>query len=862
VSTSGETLTLRDAALAWHQAGCSIIPIRTDGTKRAAFDWKQFQQTPPTREAITGWWDHRPDRGIAIICGTVSGHLEMLELEGRATTSEHLDKILTECATRNISPVFESLIYDGYCEWTPSGGLHLIYRITDHDIPGNTKVARRPATPEELAASPDEKIKVLAETRGEGGYVIVAPTHGTVHPNHGSWTVASGQIGVIPEISWQERQSLVEAIHAALDEMPAVQTTPDPPPARPHPATLLGRPGDDYASQITWEELLVPHGWRVHHRTLQETYWTRPGKPVSEGWSATTGYAADVDRLYVWSTSTIFESERPYSKFAAYTLLEHNGDFSAAARTLRSQGFGQKQDDRYVAGTLATPAAEADLVQLRVPPQTVGSQALVAAPPQTVEPWRHDWTRPRIPVNAFADVDRSNLGASDVYAETFEETFKYCAAQKTWWYWTGRVWREDERERHEAAVKELLRHAIVEARHREDQGLSKWVQTMCRAATPAMSKWARSDPRIAVSPHQFDAARHFVSVDNGVINLDDLSFQPNHDPRMLLTKEIPIKYDKDAACYRWDQFLTEALPDPAVRNYIQRAVGLTLLGDAEQRALFLLHGQSGTGKSQFIRVLELAFGDYSETASSTTFNSSSKTATLTNDLNDLKGKRFVSVSELDEGELLNEALVKRLTGGDTAKSRGLYQENRQWRVEFMLWMATNHLPRLNSDDNAIWRRVKPILFPTVAADTAGGEITNLGEKIFAEEAPGILNWILDGVRMYQEAGLGDLDQITEAVTAYRRDVDMVAQFIDAAAEDHTIITDETASIPSRQLHAMFVDWCHRNAVRYPLGERRFGARLESLGFERRKAATANMWLGIGVGHHGMIGSMNHAVLRQ
>jgi putative DNA primase/helicase len=226
---------------------------------------------------------------------------------------------------------------------------------------------------------------------------------------------------------------------------------------------------------------------------------------------------------------------------------------------------------------------------------------------------------------------------------------------------------------------------------------------------------------------------------------------------------------------------------------------------------------------------------------------------LTNDLNDLRGKRFVSLSELDQDERLNESLVKRLTGGDTAKSRGLYQENRQWRVEFMMWMATNYLPRLNSDDNAIWKRVKPIEFPTEVS-TLGPEENGIAEKIFAEEAPGILNWVLEGVRLYKEHGLDDLPQITEAVATYRRDVDTAAQFLDAATDDGTVAVGEQQSIPARNLHALYQGWCQRNSIR-PLGERRFGQRMESLGFERKKLAAANVWLGIGVGSHGMLGTM-------
>jgi hypothetical protein len=96
------------------------------------------------------------------------------------------------------------------------------------------------------------------------------------------------------------------------------------------------RPGDRYNQETSWEEVLMPHGWRLLYTHEGEGYWQRPGKD-GPGISATTNYQGS-DRLYVFSTSTCFEAGRSYSKFAAYTYLEHGGDFSAAARTLAARG--------------------------------------------------------------------------------------------------------------------------------------------------------------------------------------------------------------------------------------------------------------------------------------------------------------------------------------------------------------------------------------------------------------------------------------------------------------------------------------------------------------------------------------------
>lgn len=839
---SGDILA---AATTWANANCSLIPIRADGTKRPAVEWHSYMLQPPLREEIFNWFKSGA-AGIGVVCGKVSGNLEMLELEGRATSSGDIDAIAWQCKARGVDALFYSLMTDGYAEWTPSGGLHFLYRIADHEVPGNTKVARRPATEEEIAEDmaasglPYEKInkiKVLSETRGEGGYVVVAPSGGEVHPTGDSWSVCAGDLGVIPEITWEQRQKLVEAIHAALDQMPP----PTPAPARPKAAELLsGRPGDDFNNKATWNDILEPHGWTISHHQGNTTYWVRPGKDRKEGHSATTGHSPTGDRLYVFTSATEFEPETPYTKFAAYTLLEHDGNYASAARTLRAAGHGDAAlpATPYVASPIPAPAPAA------LVPAASDAAVVVQEQATEVAPWLNDFAPPVISDGKILAAKAGCRAMSELYVHAYHNSFKYINEIKKWRYFNGKVWTVDRIDAHEQAAIQLFDRAEAAAeRHRNAEWI-KWTQRASRQSSPeGLMRWARSHPLISATVERFDARRHMITVDNGTIDLDTHTFTASHDPQLMLTKQLHITYDKDAEAPQWMRLLETLLPDPDIRGYLQRAVGHTLLGDAQERALFLLHGDPGSGKSQVVKVLQLLFGDYSQTAQATTFNDQSKRATITNDLNDLRGSRFVSVAELEEGERLNESLVKRLTGGDTAKSRGLYQENVEWEVQFTLWMATNFLPRLNSDDAAMWKRVKPIHFPVVVS-SQGKEIKKYGEKIFAEEASGILNWLLDGVRMYQEQGLDDLPQITDAVSAYRRDVDTVAQFVDASVDEHQLVVQDAMTIGCRQLHLIYQRWCADNGAK-PLGERRFGQRMQSLGFERFKRESNNVWLGIG-----------------
>lgn len=337
---SAETIVPEDphvvlrAALAWRRAGFSVVRIRPDGSKRPEGEWKAYQTEAANEHVLTAWFG-AGRYGLGVVMGAVSGNAEMLELEGRAA---HRFRELEELALASGLIDVWHRVTRSYCERSPGGGYHWIYRVADLPVPGNVKLARRPATAEELETNPDERVKVLAETRGEGGQVVVAPTPGRFHETGASWSLLAGEAGVVPTITAEERCALHDLV-STIDEMPesapAAQRTGSG-------GRGSGRPGDDFEARTAWPAILTPHGWTVADERGGTTYWTRPGK--SEGTSATTGHAADRDRLYVFTSSTLFEQEVPYTKFGAYALLNHGGDYAAAGRALAAAGYGEQRD--------------------------------------------------------------------------------------------------------------------------------------------------------------------------------------------------------------------------------------------------------------------------------------------------------------------------------------------------------------------------------------------------------------------------------------------------------------------------------------------------------------------------------------
>ncbi|MGW0537842.1 phage/plasmid primase, P4 family [Streptomyces sp. NPDC003032] len=809
------------AALAWHKAGASVVRAAANGTKAPLGQWKAAQAERADESVLHAWFASGHP-GLGIILGAVSGGLEMLEFEGRAIEEKVHEAFGEIVEASGLGDIWDA-IKRGYCERTPSGGYHLIYRVTDGPVLANTRLARRPSTDAELAATPGARHQVLIETRGEGGFVVTAPSHGPVHETGHPWELLAGGPDTIATITADERDALF-TIARMLDQTPQAEEPPAPAaPTDEAAAFLFGSapaegglsPLDDFEQRTQWADILKPHGWQLLITHGHTSYWRRPGKTV--GVSATTGHATDRDRLYVFTTSTEFDAERPYTKPGAYALLEHGGDHSAAAKELRRRGYGQRPEPTRHLAVVPAPAVPID-----------GTAAL-----QINEPPAHargiNWPE------TFTDDGNALL-----LADTYQGDIRYVPQRGAWLTWDGHRWAWDEAGRTIEFARALVRGLDPTVFDEDLQKAAKRHQngSLSRNKITAMVGLAQSDQRLSVPMTALDAAPRHLNTPGGIVSLADGTTAPP-DPAALHTRSTSLAPDSFMPTPRWRQFLDDTFGgDPEMLAFVQRLAGYSASADTGTHVFPFLHGPGGNGKSVIMDVLRHLLGDYAAPAPAGFLMAGRQEHS--EELARLQGLRLVVASEINPDARFDEAKLKELTGGDTLTARFMHQSFFEFEPTHHLWLMGNHQPRVKSGGDSFWRRLRLIPFQYKVPETK--EIEGLADLLVAEEGPGILAWIIQGAVDHFARGLREPDSVKTATAAYAAEEDHIGRFLEDCCVRGPIAHVRTET---GRVRAAYEAWCHSEGEQ-AMDARTFGRELKARGIARKPSSGRYFYAGLGL----------------
>jgi putative DNA primase/helicase len=809
-ANNGQTL---QAARAYLNAGLSVVPIRPDGSKRPVGEWEIYQRRVATEAELQKWWGNGSGYGVGVVAGRVSQNLEHLDFDKDAPTifpawcelveAEH-PGLIDRCSIRQ----------------TPKDGRHVSYRCQEVEIPGNTKLAQEP-NPNFDPSRPESKENprrfTLVETRGEGGQVLAPGTPAHCHTTGKEYLHLRGpKLSQVQNVTAAERETMIRAA-MSFGKMPLPQPKREPKPRGPGLS-----PGDDFNARGP-DFLEFMSGWQEVHRRGDVRYLRRPGKD-EPGWSATIGYCKNDkghDLLAVFSSNAApFEGPTGksacscYSKFAVYALLRHNGDFSAAAKDLAAQGYGERKNGGPVRG---------------------GGGGHPAPPPDPAE-----------------EIHPTDKGNAKRVIKRHGADLRYCFPWGKWLVWDDRRWLEDERGEVVRRVKEaqasLYRWAadkIKELGQAEgDEGKAKKIKQLM-AVIAHVLKWenakvtansidlARSEEGIPIMPAEMDRDGWLLNCANGTLDLRSGKIR-DADRQDHITKLCDVAYDPHAKAPAFEKFLSGIFAGNAkLIAYMQRLLGYCLTGDVREQILPIFWGAGANGKSTLVNAISDVLGEHYAIKANRDLFMAKKGDSHPAQMARLFGKRLVICVETHEGARLDEGLVKELTGGDTIAARRMREDWWQFAPTHKPVLVTNHRPEVRGTDHAIWRRLRLIPFTVTFADA--DQDKQLGEKLKAE-APGILAWLVRGCLEWQQQGLGTPDIVMAATSEYRGEQDKLGAFLHdrcATGTDYRVKVSD--------LFAAYQLWCKKNGEPEGNGTA-FGLAMGERGF--RKDDGKRWYLGV------------------
>lgn len=436
-----------------------------------------------------------------------------------------------------------------------------------------------------------------------------------------------------------------------------------------------------------------------------------------------------------------------------------------------------------------------------------------------------------------------DTGNAQRLVEKFEGLIRYNHENKVWMIWNGKRWKIDNTGEVKRLTDSVVYEMKEEAQRIQDEDLQKKMMRNVQRAfsssgKEAMIREATHKDGIPCLNDDFDRDKALLNTQDGVLNLKNNELI-DHNPDYFMSKITNTGVSNEPPKL-WLKFLDEIMEgDQEMIEFIQRAVGYSITGSVTERVIFFCYGTGANGKSVFLNTISELLGSYTTHAQPETIMYKKTAGNVNTDVARLKGARFVTSVEPNEGVRLNEGLIKQLTGGDTVTARHLYGKEFEFKPEFKLWLATNHKPVVRGTDEGIWDRIRLIPFnyriPEHKRDKAM-------EKKLRKEFPQILGWAREGVRKWLKHGLDVPEKVTDATKEYRSEMDIINSFIEEKA-----MRVEGHEEPAGEIYKEYLQWARSNKE-YEMSSTKFGREFSRY-FDRKRTAQGTVYVGIKLKDH-------------
>jgi len=458
----------------------------------------------------------------------------------------------------------------------------------------------------------------------------------------------------------------------------------------------------------------------------------------------------------------------------------------------------------------------------------------------------------------------NELGDGTLYAALQDGKFVFNKSAQEWMAWSEHFWQLDELDLSHIAV-ESVALAYLEEAHRLVDQIDQAISHKDKDAQSSLEhiqkeiynrvKRLRSDrgrlnclrmahlnnaKPLAILGEQLDQDPWLLACANGVIDLRTGELRPGR-PTDYLSKASPIQWTAiDTPCPTWDKTLSEIFAGgDELISYVNRLFGYAVTGVPKENILPILWGQGRNGKTTIVETISRVLGPLAAPIQSEMLldqGRSRNSAGPSPDIMALRGLRMAFASEADEDRKFSPSRIKWLSGSDTLVGRSPHDRREtHFRPTHTLILLTNHKPHAPASDFAFWERVHLIPFNYSFVDREPQKENefkadkDLGEKLQAE-ASGILAWLVRGCLKWQQIGLAPPEVIRQATEEYRRDEDLLADFI----EERCYISPESR-VQASDLYDAFKAWFEENvSKKASISQKKFGKLMKGR-FEKVKS---------------------------
>lgn len=443
-----------------------------------------------------------------------------------------------------------------------------------------------------------------------------------------------------------------------------------------------------------------------------------------------------------------------------------------------------------------------------------------------------------IPSNKVYDLN--DTGNAHRFIDMFGNILRYNVDNKMWMIWNGNYWQHDITESVKNYIEILAERMLFESNNITDvkdkiRAIQNIEKIYSSAGKDALLKEARHLEGVPLTNEDLDRDTYLLCTKSGTINLKTGEVEENRKENLISQCTIcGLSEEKPKVFLKFFDEMFEGNKEKM--NYVHKALGYSLSDLSVEQCMFILQSDGNSGKSLLLDVVRTILSGYWVTCSSGLIAEEKFGSNNKEEIARLKGKRGVVIDEIDDGTHANEGLVKRLTSGlNPIVGKFLYANSFEFPFRGKIWITTNYDLVVKGSDKGIWRRIAKI---PITSDFTGREDKFLREKLLTE-APQILNWLLEGFRLYLKEGLEKPKCIVQAIEEYKEDMDLVQQWINEFCECKP--NDSTCFERANTLYDNFRAFCQRRDQR--TNQTRFGRDLGKK-FKKYNSGSGIVYIGI------------------